>query len=238
MKNQNLNKKLTTIFKVKDHKTGGTIISRSLLQDSRLSFKARGILNYLLSLPPDWTVNLSHLAESSPQGIKSIRSSFKELRNFGYAKLDWVKDENNKIRSQYFVSELPIKEWIENDIESEKKGNSYQISAFQQKFTRNRQASNLLKDAKTIFIKQFAVTFHAKFTFDRQHTNSLKKLLLAIVDNIDEYFGGEANHEQILKGFHNLLLKSVPKCRQVRQFTPAYILHILHTIRSHKPILA
>ena len=238
MKNQNSDKKLITIFKVKDHKKSGTLISWSLLQDKRLSYKARGVLQYLLSLPPDWKIKLSHLAENSPQGIKAVRSSFKELRQFGYAKLDWVKDEDNKIRSQYFVSELPIKDWIEQPIETGKKGNSYQISAFQQKFTRNRQASSLLKDAKTIFIQQFALTFYAKFTFDRQHTNSLKKLLLAIVDNIDEHFKGEATHEQILKGFDNLLKKAVQKCRQSRQFTPAYILHILHTLRSHDPILA
>lgn len=237
MKNQNLDKKLTTIIKVKNHENNYDPISRSLSQDERLSFKARGLMLYLLSLPDNWTIKLSHLTTVSPQGIKAVQSSFKELRKFGYAKLDWIKDEDNKIRSQYFISELSVETWIETPIEEAKKGNSYTISAFQQKFTRNHQASTFLEKTKRIFIEQFAITFYAKFTFDRKHTQSLKQLLLAIIDNIDEHFGGQATHEQILKGFKNLLSKAVQKCKKPKQFTPSYILHILHTLRSHNPIL-
>lgn len=63
-------------------------IDNTVLEDSRISFKAKGILAYLLSKPPNWTVRIEDLVKhSGGDGPKSIRSGLKELEKFGYAKL-------------------------------------------------------------------------------------------------------------------------------------------------------
>jgi hypothetical protein len=64
------------------------IISNLPLNDRKLSWKARGILAYLLSKPNNWTVSLGDLIRMSENdGERSIKSALKELRDFGYAKM-------------------------------------------------------------------------------------------------------------------------------------------------------
>ena len=224
-------KKLKTIFRAVNVKHY-TLISDFMSQDRRISFKARGVLLYLLSKPDDWQVKVSELNQASPQGKRAVQSGLKELRALGYAKLAWIKDGTNKMRSQYFISELPVPEWAENPKLVDTMLKDYALSIFQKTFTREMQAKDFLNHAKVLFKEKYQSKFGAKFTFDRRHTKAIKDLLFAIVDSVDEYFEGRATNEQILKGFGNLLSKALTKCKQPKQFTPSYILHILHTLRS------
>jgi len=61
-----------------------TVIPNSILNDTNLSAKAKGILCYLLSKPLNWVVYLSELPNHFKDGEKSIRSGFKELQEVGY----------------------------------------------------------------------------------------------------------------------------------------------------------
>lgn len=61
-----------------------TIISKVPLEDSRLSWKARGLLSYLLSKPDNWNVIVSHLVNEAPDGRDSIFAGLKELEDSGY----------------------------------------------------------------------------------------------------------------------------------------------------------
>jgi hypothetical protein len=60
-------------------------IENSTAQDSRLSWAARGLLLYLLSLPADWQVRVSHLIEQGDSGRDGVRRMLRELQTFGYA---------------------------------------------------------------------------------------------------------------------------------------------------------
>lgn len=67
------------------------------LRDKRLSFKARGILYYLLSKPDNWKGQLYDIVNQSEQdGIKAVRSAMKELVKFGYAELRSTCDPKTK----------------------------------------------------------------------------------------------------------------------------------------------
>lgn len=59
-------------------------ISNAALQDSRLSWRARGILAFVLSMPPDQTLTAKWLESQAPDGREAIRSALLELARFGY----------------------------------------------------------------------------------------------------------------------------------------------------------
>ena len=61
-----------------------TVIGNEAAQDSSLSWKAKGLLVYLLSLPRDWNIRLSELARHATDGIDSTRKAMDELLNAGY----------------------------------------------------------------------------------------------------------------------------------------------------------
>ena len=62
-----------------------TILSNAVVNDKRLSFRARGVLIYLLSKPADWrTRSESIAAQSDRDGRDSIRAAMRELADLGY----------------------------------------------------------------------------------------------------------------------------------------------------------
>lgn len=62
-----------------------SIIDNNLIDNSSLSFKARGLLIYMLSKPDDWQFYTSELAKhSSKEGIAAIKSALHEIEKAGY----------------------------------------------------------------------------------------------------------------------------------------------------------
>lgn len=59
-------------------------IANAAMQDIRLSYQARGIIAYVLSLPPDAHLTAAMIEESAPNGRNSVRSALRELEQFGY----------------------------------------------------------------------------------------------------------------------------------------------------------
>ena len=60
------------------------IVPMPALEDRRLSWKARGLLAYLLSRPDNWQTNSSSLAKIAPDGRDAIRTGLAELVDAGY----------------------------------------------------------------------------------------------------------------------------------------------------------
>ncbi|MDA2528548.1 DnaD domain protein [Bacillus cereus] len=73
-----------------------SVINNTALKDERLSWKAKGILAYALTLPDDWTFHISELARHAKDGEDSLRTGFKELKELGYVKRYPVRDGNTK----------------------------------------------------------------------------------------------------------------------------------------------
>ncbi|MBT2577450.1 DnaD domain protein [Bacillus sp. ISL-8] len=73
-----------------------SVINNTGLKDERLSWKAKGILAYALTLPDNWTFHMSELSQHAKDGEDSLRSGFKELKELGYIKRYPVRDEKNK----------------------------------------------------------------------------------------------------------------------------------------------
>ena len=73
-----------------------------------LSFKAKGVLWYLLSRPSDWKVYIKEIAEHGKEGVAAVRSAIKELTDLGYV-VRTTERENGVITDWvYFVYDKPV----------------------------------------------------------------------------------------------------------------------------------
>lgn len=63
-----------------------SVISNGFIRRKDLSWKAKGILTYILTLPDDWKINLNEITTHATDGEKSFRSGWKELETAGYIK--------------------------------------------------------------------------------------------------------------------------------------------------------
>jgi len=86
-----------------------TVLHNKTIQDSRLSFKARGILAYLLSLPDNWRTSSEELARRAPDGRDAIRSGLRELETFGYLRRTKHRDDLGHVRVVWTVYDKPRK---------------------------------------------------------------------------------------------------------------------------------
>lgn len=80
----------------------------TLVRDKRLSWAARGLLNYLLSLPDNWKIRPEALATQSPANITAVRSLLKELAKFRYMMRLKYKAEDGTFGWRTIVSERPL----------------------------------------------------------------------------------------------------------------------------------
>jgi hypothetical protein len=101
-----------TIFRIKKKQNPYLILDKTCLLDTRLSWRAKGLLSYLLSLPNDWTVRVPELVSRSTDGRDAVYAGLKELREFGYIVYHPVaRNENGQLSSaRYDIYELPFNE--------------------------------------------------------------------------------------------------------------------------------
>jgi hypothetical protein len=83
-------------------------VDRALLDDERLSWKAKGILAYLMGKPDGWKMRVSDLENHGPDGEHAIRSGLNELRRCGYAELIAIREKGRVKEWIWKVSDYPI----------------------------------------------------------------------------------------------------------------------------------
>jgi hypothetical protein len=73
-----------------------TPIDNGVLRDPRLSYCARGIVGYLLSLPDGQRVDIRLLTDGTPEGRGRVASAMRELERLGYLsrKVKHTRDGN------------------------------------------------------------------------------------------------------------------------------------------------
>lgn len=62
------------------------VVSKSLTNDKRLSFRLRGMLTYLLGKPQGWQARMNEIQDAGTESEDAVRSMFAEGRRFGYIK--------------------------------------------------------------------------------------------------------------------------------------------------------
>ena len=101
---------MRTILRIRKSKVNPyTMINKRTLQDPALSLRAKGLLAYLLSLPDDWQVYITELPKHSTDGIKTIRSTMRELIANGYVRKELKRGIGGLFSGQdYWVYEEPL----------------------------------------------------------------------------------------------------------------------------------
>ena len=78
-------------------------IDKRPLEDSRLSWRAKGILAYLLSKPDKWEVQTEDVISHGTEGRDAVRAAMSELREAGYAELETIKEEGGRMSGRQWV---------------------------------------------------------------------------------------------------------------------------------------
>ena len=122
-------KKLNEVIRVKKRPSNFVMMDKTFLEDDRLSYKAKGLLAYLLSKPDDWKVIVGNLVNSSKDGKASVYAGLKELKECGYYEKVPVRNEQGTriIRWESTVYEVPISLLTDfQEVDNQDKGNLYQ----------------------------------------------------------------------------------------------------------------
>ena len=96
----------TKFIKTKKEKNY-TVLDNTFIKDTRLSWKAKGLMTYLLSLPDDWTIHLSEIEQHATDGKSALRSAINELKEFGYLKAEQKRENNRFAEMVYIIIENP-----------------------------------------------------------------------------------------------------------------------------------
>ena len=96
-----------SIFKIEKNKNY-TVMSNYHLRDKNLSYKAKGLLSFMLSLPDDWDYSMSGLEAISKESIKAIRNILQELEDNKYLVRTRMQDELGKFYYDYSIYEMPF----------------------------------------------------------------------------------------------------------------------------------
>ena len=95
------------VFKIEKTKNY-TVMSNYHLRDKNLSLKAKGLLSFMLSLPEDWDYSLNGLCAVCKEQERAIKSTLKELKEYGYLVIEKVRGDKGYFEYNYLIYEQPI----------------------------------------------------------------------------------------------------------------------------------
>ena len=129
-----------------------TVVDNHFIRDDNLSWKAKGLLVYLLHLPNDWVVSISDLKNRATNGRDSTSNGIQELIEKGYVTRVQIKVEGRFNGYEYTVREYPFTEnpLMENPtLLSTKELSTKELS------TKDNVQLNKLNESFEIFWKQY-----------------------------------------------------------------------------------
>ena len=85
---------------------GLTVIPNNVINDRNLSFDAKGLYAYILSLPDNSKFSPELIMERTPDSPETIEKAFRELMEAGLLRKFLVKSEDSESTIQWIV-ELP-----------------------------------------------------------------------------------------------------------------------------------
>ena len=110
-----------SVFKIEKSKNY-TVMSNYHLRDKNLSYKAKGLLSFMLSLPDDWDYSINGLVSISKEGVKAIRNILQELQRYGYLVIEKKQNEIGQFEYEYLIYEQPDTQKGDMDLGEVEKG--------------------------------------------------------------------------------------------------------------------
>lgn len=84
-----------------------TNIDNTVFLDYRLSYKAKGLLCQMLSLPDGWEYSIEGLAKLSSDGRTAVATAVDELERCGYLTRVQVRHQGKFVGNEYVISACP-----------------------------------------------------------------------------------------------------------------------------------
>ncbi|WP_317853776.1 DUF6017 domain-containing protein [Chakrabartyella piscis] len=97
VKNDKQDKRLNEVIRVQKRHSSFVMMDKGFLENPNLSWKAKGILAYLLSKPDDWCVIVRDVINHSTDGKGAVYSGLNELKEEGHYTKVPIRDERGKI---------------------------------------------------------------------------------------------------------------------------------------------
>ena len=99
---------MPTIIRVAHRRDPYVVIDRRALEDTRLSWAARGLLGYLLAKPDDWTLRIGDLRKRGDLGRDALYKHLKLLQQVGYVQRRLTRNSQGHVTGvEYLVFEVP-----------------------------------------------------------------------------------------------------------------------------------
>lgn len=144
-----------SVFKIEKTKDY-TVMSNYHLRDKNLSYKAKGLLSFMLSLPDDWDYSLNGLCSINKESRDGIRSILRELQEHHYVEIEKVRGDKGYFEYNYLIYEMPHWICLENEKNNPDMENATQINT-------NKQIE---KDDKTKISSFFVAEEHNILTLE------------------------------------------------------------------------
>ena len=142
-----------------------TVMSNYHFKEKAMSLKAKGLLSLMLSLPDNWNYSISGLVAICKENETAIKSTLKELQEFGYVSIEKImpdKTESGRIEYVYNIFEKPKqeskKQGVENlPLEIQHVENQVQLNTKQSNTnktnTKEKKKNNTKKDFSNLVIE-------------------------------------------------------------------------------------
>lgn len=196
-------------------KTDFTVIDNNIFKNKKLSIKGKGMICTMLSLPDDWDFSEDGLTNLSNDGKASIRSTLKELMEFGYLKRTRNRDEKGILRDYvYTIYEEPT-------LENQKLEPNCDYPTLEKPTLENRNTNKILnnkelnnKRKKEIYKEKketYGIYGRVKLTIDEylKLVNEFgEEFIKNQIDLLDEYVESN-NNKNKYTNFNLVLRKSI-----------------------------
>lgn len=84
-----------------------TSVDRRSINDGGLSFRARGVLVWLLDKPDDWRADATSISNGGREGRDAVRAALRELEEAGYLVRRKFRDDGGAWRTEHTLYEHP-----------------------------------------------------------------------------------------------------------------------------------
>jgi DnaD/phage-associated family protein len=155
------------------------VMSKVGLHDDRLSWKAKGLLAYMLSMPDNWTFYNEELMKHSPDGSSTFKAAMKELKEYGYVVRRKKQDEKGRfVGWETIVYEHPVE--IDEDnrrVESRQSENRPSVNrqsanrpSENDQLLNNKELNNNLLNNKELVVEQVYQFYQSHFGIPSSYT--------------------------------------------------------------------
>ena len=200
-------KRLDEVIRVRKRPNNFVMLDKTFLEDDRLSFKAKGILAYLLSKPDNWKVIVGNLVKYSKDGKSAVYAGLKELTECGYYVKTPIRSEDGRRISRWESTVYEMPDSLLSDFQE------IENQEIENQYLENRERNNNYYNNK-LNINNNHVSLSVREedkTDETDKKNSVENTLEVIHDNIGYEQLRQTNPEDmgLIDEFVNVMLDTL-----------------------------